>query len=155
MGNLTQGDPFWPRFWQRLSHLILPVFCLTYASLAFIARQMRESILSVNRLDYIRTARAKGLSSQVILWKHAFRNAIFPLITMIALLFPAVIAGSVAIELIFNIPGMGLLVYDSIVAEDWPVVFTVLLLTAVMTMLGNLVADILYTFANPRVKFRS
>ncbi|MEO1625130.1 MAG: ABC transporter permease [Bacteroidota bacterium] len=153
LGNMTASDPFWPRFWQRLTHLILPVFCLTYGGLAFMARQMRGSTLDVKRQDFIRTAWAKGLSPHQVHWRHNFRNAVFPLITMMAGILPAAITGSVVIELIFNIPGMGLLVLDSILAKDWPVVYIILMLTAVMTILGNLMADILYTWADPRVKF--
>jgi peptide/nickel transport system permease protein len=88
-----------------------------------------------------------------ILWKQAFPNALFPLITLFAHVLPAAIAGSVAIEVIFNIPGMGRLTYQSILSQDWPVVYPILLLAAVLTLIGSLLADVLYAFADPRVKF--
>jgi len=120
--------------------------------LAFFARQVRGGMLDVIRQDYIRTARAKGLDERTVVWKHAFRNALFPVITVLASLFPASIAGSVVLEVIFAIPGMGLLTYDAIFADDWPVVFSVLLLGALLTMVGIWVSDLLYGIADPRVR---
>ncbi|MCB0557367.1 MAG: ABC transporter permease [Lewinellaceae bacterium] len=153
LGNLPTEAPFWNRFWETASHLGLPVFCLSYGALAFISRQMRGGMLNVIRQDYIRTAWAKGLSSRSVIWKHAFRNALFPIITLFANIFPAVFAGSVAIEVIFNIPGMGKLTIDAITQRDWPVVYTVLMLSAILTMAGILVADFLYAWADPRVSY--
>ena len=153
LGNLPAEAPFWNRFWETASHLGLPVLCLAYGALAFISRQMRGGMLSVIRQDYIRTAWAKGLSSRTVIWKHAFRNSLFPIITLFASIFPAVFAGSVAIEVIFNIPGMGKLTIDAITQRDWPVVYTVLMLSAILTMAGILVADFLYAWADPRVSY--
>jgi len=153
LGELGSSAPFWARFWERTAHLILPVFCLTYASIAFIVRQMRGSVIDVYGQDYIRTAKAKGLNEKSVVWKHTFRNALFPLITLFASVFPAVLAGSVVIEVIFAIPGMGRTVVDSIFLRDWPMVYTVLMLAAILTMIGNLVADILYAIVDPRVRF--
>lgn len=110
-------------------------------------------MLTVVRQDYIRTAKAKGLEEKSIIWKHAFRNSLFPIITLFAYIFPAAIAGSVTIEVIYSIPGMGKLAVDSIVARDWPVVFTILMFAAILTMIGNLVADLLYALADPRVSY--
>ncbi len=152
-GNLPEDAPFWSRFWETASHIVLPVFCLTYGALAFISRQMRGGMLNVIRQDYIRTAWAKGLSGKKVVWKHAFRNALFPIITMFASIFPAVFAGSVAIEVIFNIPGMGKLTIDAIIQRDWPIVYTVLMLAAILTMAGILAADLLYAWADPRVSY--
>jgi peptide/nickel transport system permease protein len=154
LGSLSATAPFWDRFWETIGHLILPVFCLTYGSLAFVSRQVRGSVLNVLNLDYIRTARAKGLAGRHVIWKHAFRNSLFPLITMFARILPAAIAGSVLVEVIFNIPGMGREVFTAITAKDWPVLYTILMLVAILTMLGNLLADILYAYADPRVKFK-
>lgn len=151
LGDLRSDAPFWDRFWETSFHLILPVICMTYTSLAFISRQMRGGILEVLGQDYIRTARAKGLGETKVVWKHAFRNSLFPIITLFASVFPAALAGSVVIEVIFNIPGMGLLAYSAILARDWPVVYTVLMLSAVLTMVGILVADLLYAASDPRV----
>lgn len=136
-----------------LYHLALPIFCITYASFAYLSRQMRGSMLSVIRQDYIRTARSKGLSEGKVVWKHAFRNSLFPIITLFGSVFPRALSGSIAIEFIFNIPGMGSLVLESINSRDWPVVFTVAMFGAILTMLGNLIADILYAYADPRVSY--
>lgn len=145
---------FWMRFWDTVWHLTLPVFCLTYPALAFIARQMRGGVLNVSGQDFIRTARAKGLGERQVVWKHIFWNAVFPIITLFASVFPAVLAGSVVIEYIFNIPGMGQLTIDSISKRDWPIVYMVLMLSGVMTMIGILMADIMYALVDPRVSFR-
>lgn len=142
------------RFMDQAAHLFLPVFCLTYGSLAFISRQMRGGMLQVLDQDYIRTARAKGLPEGRVIWKHAFRNAIFPIITLIGSIFPSVLAGSVVIEVIFGIPGMGKLTVDAIFARDWPLVFAVLMMASVLTVIGLLVADMLYAWADPRVRFK-
>ncbi|HNI45181.1 MAG TPA: ABC transporter permease, partial [Chitinophagales bacterium] len=151
--DLPSDAPFMKRFFDIAYHLFLPILCITYGSLAFISRQMRGGMLSVLKQDYIRTARAKGLSEDQVVWKHAFRNSLFPIITLFAAIFPATIAGSVVIEVIYSIPGMGMLTLNSITARDWPVVFTVLLFAAVLTMIGNLVADLLYALVDPRVSF--
>lgn len=152
VGNLKDTAPFWDRFWETVYHLILPVFCVTYTSLAFIARQMRGSLVEVLDQDFIKTAKAKGLSTQKTIWKHAFRNALFPIITLIASILPATLAGSLIIEVIFGIPGMGRLAYEALFQSDWPVVYTVLMLAAILTMIGMLLADIFYTIADPRVR---
>jgi peptide/nickel transport system permease protein len=152
-GDLPDEAPFWDRFRETATHLILPVFCLTYGALAFISRQVRGGMLSIIRQDYIRTAWAKGLGSTVVIWKHTFRNALFPVITMFASILPSVFAGSLVIEVIFNIPGMGKLTVDAIFQRDWPVVYTVLMLSATLTMTGILLADLLYAWVDPRVSY--
>lgn len=153
LGNLPSSAPFWDRFWETARHLILPVFCVTYGALAFMSRQVRGGMIEVLNQDYIRTARAKGLSTNTVVWKHSFRNALFPLITIFARIFPAAIAGSIIIEQIFNIPGMGRELLTSISSKDWPVLYTIVMLVAVLTMFGNLIADMLFAFVDPRVKF--
>lgn len=155
VGNSSPDAPFAERLLDATEHLILPVFCLTYGSLAFISRQVRGGMLSVIRQDYVRTAWAKGLDAKQVIWKHAFTNALFPIITMFATLFPAVFAGSVIIEYIFNIPGMGGLTVGAIFQRDWPVVYTVLMLAAILTMAGMLIADILYALVDPRVTYKN
>lgn len=151
VGDTDSGDSWWAVFNTRAAHLALPVFCLTYGSLAFISRQMRSSMVEALEQDFVRTARAKGLSERAVIWKHAFRNALSPIVTMLASVLPAAIAGSVVIEVIFGIPGMGKLTVDAIGAKDWPIVYAVLLLAAVVTMAGILLADILYGVIDPRV----
>ncbi len=139
----------------RIHHLILPLFCWTYGSLAFLSRQMRGGMLGILRQDYIRTARAKGLPENKVIWKHAFRNSLLPVITIFANIFPLMISGSVIIEVIFTIPGMGRMLVDAMVAQDFPVVFTIVMMVAVLTMIGYLIADILYAFVDPRITYNS
>jgi peptide/nickel transport system permease protein len=138
---------------ERGVHIILPILCLTYGSWAYLSRQMRGGVLSVLRQDYIRTARAKGLSENVVIWKHAFRNSLIPIITIFASIFPSAIAGAFIIENIFAIPGMGKLSFEGLMARDYPMVFTVMLLSAILTLIGNLVADIMYAVVDPRISF--
>lgn len=144
----------WQILLDILHHLTLPIFCMTYGSFAFLSRQMRGSMLGVIRQDYIRTARAKGLSENKVVWKHAFRNSLFPIITLFSSVFPRALSGSIAIELIYAIPGMGQLVLMSITSRDWPVVFTIVMFAAILTMIGNLIADILYAIVDPRISFK-
>lgn len=153
LGSLPESAPFWDRFFETAYHMVLPLFCLTYSSFAFISRQMRGGMLSVLGQDYIRTARAKGLDEKNVIWKHAFRNSLIPIITLFASVFPLAISGSFVIEIIFSIPGMGKTTLEALVARNYPVVFTVMLLTAILTLIGNLVADVLYAVVDPRISF--
>ncbi|MEL7250605.1 MAG: ABC transporter permease [Bacteroidota bacterium] len=152
VGEVAENASWGERTWVRIYHFFLPVFCLTYGVLAVITRQVRTAMQGILQSDFVRTARAKGLQERRIIWRHAFPNALFPLITMFGSLLPSVIAGSIIIELIFNIPGVGMLTFDSIINEDWPVVYALLLLTAILTVLGILLADLLYAWADPRVQ---
>lgn len=154
ISDIRSDDPFWEKFAATARHMVLPVFCLAYVPLAAISLQMRGGMLEVMDQDYIRTAYAKGLSHRKVIWKHAFRNALFPIITILGSLIPAIISGSVIIESIFNIPGMGRLMLDSIGQKDWPVVYVIMLFSALLTMLGILIADILYAVADPRVRLQ-
>ncbi len=138
--------------WDNITRLILPIFCVTYGSLAFMTRQMRSSMLNTLQQDFIRTAKAKGLSSSAVIWKHAFRNSLFPLITIFGAVLPSAFAGSIIVEYIFNIEGMGWLLLKSIRSTDWPVVYAILMISAILTMVGLLIADILYVIADPRVR---
>ncbi len=155
LGAVRTGAGFWEQLGVALPHLVLPVLCIAYPALAFISRQVRGSMVEALRQDFVRTARAKGLPERTVVWRHAFRNALFPIITIMASVFPASIAGSVAIEFIFNIPGMGWLTLQAILQQDWPVVFVVLMLGALLTVTGILIADLLYALADPRVKLGS
>jgi len=134
-------------------HLILPLICWTYASFAFLSRQMRAGMLSVIGQDFIRTAKAKGLSQKVVVMKHALRNALLPIITLFASVFPRAIGGSVVLEVIFNLPGMGNLSFNAILARDYPIVFIVFMFSAVLTLVGYLVADVLYAVVDPRISY--
>lgn len=152
VGDIPANASWWDIISIRSHHFFLPIFCMTYGSLAFITRQVRNSMLGVLNSDYVRTARAKGLPERTVIWKHAFRNALFPIITMIASILPAVVGGSIIIERIFNIPGIGWLTIESIYTKNWPIVYALLLMTAVLTIAGILFSDLLYAWADPRVK---
>ncbi len=147
--------PFQEWLPQMVWRLVLPLFCWTYGSLAFVSRQMRGGLLNVLGQDFIRTARAKGLEERKVIWQHAFRNSLLPIITLFASVFPLAIAGSFVIEFIFSIPGMGKISLEAITARNYPVLFTVMMFTALLTLSGNLVSDILYAFADPRISFDS
>ena len=134
-------------------HLVLPVLCLTYGGLAYVSRQMRAGMLEVIRQDYIRTAEAKGCGKGRVILVHALRNSLFPIITLLASLLPFLVGGSVIIEVIFNIHGMGLLSYEGVLRREYDLVMTTLMLSAILTLVGILVSDILYVVVNPRVSF--
>lgn len=131
----------------------LPVLCMTYAGFAFLSRQMRASLLEVIRQDYIRTARAKGLSERTVILKHAVRNSLIPIVTLFGTLLPAMIAGSVIVEAVFSIKGMGQLFFDAINTRDYPIVMGEVFLTSLLTMAGVLISDILYVFVNPTISY--
>jgi peptide/nickel transport system permease protein len=133
-------------------HLILPVFISAIGGLAGISRYMKSSLLEVLKQDYITTAYAKGLPEKMILRKHALRNALLPVITILGLSVPGLIGGSVIFESIFGIPGMGQLFYQGVMARDYPVIMGILVIGAFLTLLGNLFADISYAVADPRIR---
>ena len=136
-----------------LRHIALPVLCMTYGGLAYVSRQMRAGMLEVIRQDYIRTAEAKGAGKARVILVHALRNSLFPIITLFASLLPFLVGGSVIIEVVFNIHGMGLLSYEGVLRREYDLVMTTLMLSAVLTLIGILVSDILYVVVNPRVSF--
>jgi len=154
-GISSIGADSWSLFhWltDRLWHLVLPVTCLTYGGLAYLSRLTRAEMLEVIREDYIRTARAKGLSERVVIFKHALRNALLPIITLLAFLLPAMFGGSVIIESIFSIPGMGQLGFESVLSRDYPVIMAITTISALLTLAGLLISDILYATLDPRIK---
>ncbi len=136
-----------------LWHLVLPVGSLTYGSLAVLSRYMRTGLLEVIGSDYIRTARAKGLPERLVIGKHALRNGLLPIITLLAGLLPAVLGGSVVIEYIFGIPGIGLWTIESIFQRDYNVIMGVQLLSTVLVLLGILLTDIGYALVDPRIRY--
>jgi peptide/nickel transport system permease protein len=138
--------------WDLVRHLILPVTLSAFGGLAGLSRYMRANMLEVIRQDYIMTARAKGLSERAVIYRHALRNALLPVITILGLSVPGLIGGSVIFETIFAIPGMGQLFYMSVMARDYPVVMGILFIGAVLTLLGNLIADVSYALADPRIR---
>ena len=141
------------QFFDYLRHIVLPVICLTYGGLAYVSRQMRAGMLEVIRQDYIRTAEAKGAGKARVILVHALRNSLFPIITLFASLLPFLVGGSVIIEVVFNIHGMGLLSYEGVLRREYDLVMTTLMLSAVLTLIGILISDILYVVVNPRVTF--
>jgi peptide/nickel transport system permease protein len=138
--------------WDRAKHLILPVLISAFGSLAGLSRYMRANMLEVIRQDYITTARAKGLDERTVVYKHALRNALLPVVTILGLSVPGLIGGSVIFESIFAIPGMGQLFYASVVARDYSVVMGILVIGAVLTLSGNLLADVSYALVDPRIR---
>lgn len=154
-GISSIGAQSWPFFYwllDRLWHLVLPVACLTYGGLAYLSRLTRAEMLEVIREDYVRTARAKGLSERVVIFKHALRNALLPIITLLAFLLPAMFGGSVIIESIFSIPGMGQLAFQAVLSRDYPVIMAITTISALLTLLGLLISDLLYAILDPRIK---
>ncbi|MFO1021797.1 MAG: ABC transporter permease [Planctomycetales bacterium] len=134
-------------------HITLPIICLTYGSLAYLSRQMRAGMLEVIRQDYIRTARAKGVSGPRVILVHALRNSLFPIITLFSGLLPFLVGGSVIIETIFNVPGMGWYAFDGVLRREYDVVMSTLILSAVLTLFGILISDVMYVLVNPQVTF--
>ncbi len=150
-GMYTIGAEF--SLLDRIKHLILPVTMGMVGWVAWYSRFLRSSMLEVINQDYIRTARAKGQSERVVLYKHALKNALIPLVTMFALDFPYIFAGSVFVELIFSWPGMGRLYYDAATYRDYPILLGVLIIGAGLIIISNLLADIGYAFLDPRVRY--
>lgn len=137
---------------DRLKHLLLPGLALGIASAAGTARYMRSSMLEVIRLDYIRTARAKGLPERTVVFKHALRNALLPIVTLLGLSLPYLFSGSVLVEIIFAWPGMGRLIVGAIFTQDTPLIIACFFVFSLMVVAGNLVADILYSIVDPRIR---
>lgn len=142
------------KFFDIAKHLVLPVFVSAFTGLAALSRYTKSAMLEVLHQDYIRTARAKGLSETTVIFKHALRNALIPIITIIGLTLPALIGGSFIFETIFAWPGMGRLGYEAIMARDFTTIMGVGTIVAVLTLLGNLVADITYAYVDPRIRYR-
>ena len=148
------GLTSWGRISDEANHLILPVFVSAFGGLAGFSRYVRNNMLKVMRQDYIRTARAKGLSDRVIIYKHALRNALMPVITILGLALPGLIGGSAIMEQVFGIPGMGQLMFQAVLSRDYNLAMGILVPAAFLTMLGNFLADIGYAFTDPRVRLR-
>jgi peptide/nickel transport system permease protein len=138
--------------WDLVRHLILPLFVSAFGGLAGDSRFMRSSMIEVLRQDYVTVARAKGLPEKTVIYRHAFRNALLPIITLTGLSIGGLIGGSVIFENIFGIPGMGQLFYMSVMTRDYPMVMCILTIGAALTLLGNLIADLGYMIADPRIR---
>ncbi len=146
------GMGFFALLFDRARHLLLPVFVAAFGGIAGWSRYSRSNMLEVIRQDYIRTARAKGLNEKEVILRHALRNALMPIVTIMGLAIPGLIGGSVIFESIFAIPGMGQLFIASVWARDYPTIMGILIIGSVLTLFGNLLADIAYHLVDPRVK---
>lgn len=145
-------ESFLSRLWYSLSHLILPIFCLCIHSMAYDIMQVKTSMKNQYSQDYVYTALAKGLSKDRIRIYHVLRNALIPIITLVVSSLPVVIAGSVVIETIFNIPGMGRLLMNAIYSGDWPVVYGIMICTSFITLCSYLLGDMLYMWSDPKIQ---
>lgn len=155
--DATLFDPEWNN-WEKLKHrapyFILPLVTYIYSSFAFLSRIMRVSVIDVFGQDYIRTARAKGLGEGKVVMKHALRNSLLPIITVFANIFPLAVGGSIIIETIFTIPGLGFEIYSSILNSDYPMIIAVFTIIGFLTMIGYLISDILYAVVDPRISYK-
>ena len=143
---------FWRQQWDFLGHLALPILVATFGGLAGFSRYMRQSMLEVIRQDYVQSARAKGLPESVVIGKHALRNAMLPIVTVLGLSVPGLIGGSVIVETIFAIPGMGQLMVQAVYERDYPVIMANLVIVASLTLVANLIADLSYSLIDPRIR---
>lgn len=142
----------WGKILDVGKHLILPVFISAFVSLAGMSRYVKTNMLNILHQNYIRTARAKGLPETKVIYKHALKNALLPVVTILGLSVPGLIGGSIITETIFSIPGMGRLAFEAVMARDYPVIMAILVISAFLTLAGNLIADIAYCWADPRVR---
>jgi len=157
-GGLTSIDyarewPLWEKIKDQIWHLFLPVVLLSYDGFAGLSRYMRSSMLEVLRQDFVQVARAKGLSEHVVILKHVLRNSLIPQVTILASILPAFIGGSVIIETVFSIPGLGQLGFEAVLARDYPIVLALLTVSALLTLVGILLSDILLAVVDPRIAF--
>jgi len=147
------GPTFWEQFADRAKYLIMPVIVTSFTEMASWTRYTRNSLLDVLQLDYLRTARAKGLTEQSVVIKHALKNSLLPLITVIGGSFARFFAGATITETVFSYPGMGKLLYDSVMGNDFVVSMAILMLLSFMVIWGNLIADVLYGVIDPRIRY--
>ncbi|HET7539364.1 MAG TPA: ABC transporter permease [Polyangiaceae bacterium] len=150
----TESAPFALRVMDRMWHLVIPSLMAALTGIAVLSRYVRAQMLEVLGQDYVRTARAKGLDEEHVVYGHALRNALLPFVTMFGLLLPGLISGSVIFEQIFAWPGLGLLGYEAILARDFPMILTLNFVTAALTLLGILLSDILYALVDPRIRLQ-
>ncbi len=150
----TDYLPWYQQAWDLAEHLLLPLFVTTFGGLASVSRYARTSMLEVIRQDYIRTARAKGLSEFQVVIRHAVPNALLPIVTLLGLSLPSLIGGSTIIETIFSWPGMGRLNYEAIMSRNYTVVMGVGIISAFLTLFGNLLADLCYALLDPRIRYK-
>jgi len=141
------------KIWDLSRHLLLPVFVIVFGGLAGLSRYMRQNMIEALNQPYIYTARAKGLSESKVLYKHALRNALLPVVTILGMSVPGLLGGSVIFESIFALPGLGRLFFEAVMARDYPLIMAALVITSVLTLVGNLLADISYAYVDPRIRY--
>ena len=144
----------WEFLIDRAKHLVLPVFCSAFGGLAYLSRYARGSMLEIIRQDYIYTARAKGLRESKVIFKHALKNALMPIITLLGLSIPGLIGGSVIFETIFAIPGVGRLFWEAVMTRDYPLIMGIFVLGCFLTQIGILISDIAYAYVDPRIRYK-
>ena len=149
------ADTFGPgRYaWDLVLHCILPIVCYTYGGLAYLSRQMRVGVIDSITQDYVRTARAKGLDEKVVVLKHVLRNSMIPILTLLASILPILIGGSIIIETVFDVPGMGKYAYEGLTGREINVIMATTLFSALMTMVGILLSDVAYALVDPRIRY--
>lgn len=140
-------------FLHRAHHLVLPVMVLSLLSLASLMRYTRSSMLEVIKQDYIRTAKSKGLREKIVIYKHALKNALIPVVTVLTMMLPSLVSGAVLTETVFSWPGMGTLMIDAIDNDDYPLLMGITMMLAVIIVFANLLADVLYALIDPRIKY--
>lgn len=145
--------PLWRRFKDQAWHIFLPVVLMSYDGFAGLSRYMRASMLEVLGQDFIQVARAKGLKERLVIFKHALRNSLIPQVTILASILPGLLGGSVIIETIFSIPGLGQLGYESVLARDYPTLMALFTVSAMLTLIGILLSDLLLSVVDPRIAF--
>jgi peptide/nickel transport system permease protein len=150
--NLSVDASSWTRFWDVAWHLVLPMLTLVILSIGGLMRHTRTNMLEVLNADYIRTARAKGLSERSVIYKHAFKNTMIPIVTMTAGIIPSLFGGAMITETVFGIPGIGKLAYDAMKVGDVPFIMGYNMFLAILTVLGTLLSDLMYVLVDPRVK---
>jgi peptide/nickel transport system permease protein len=151
--EFSENWSIWKKIKDHTWHLFLPVVLLSYDGFAGLSRYMRSSMLEVLRQDYVQVARAKGLEESIVIYKHVLRNSLIPQVTILASILPGLIGGSIIIETIFSIPGLGQLGYESVLARDYPTVLALLTVSSVLTLIGILISDILLSMVDPRIAF--
>ena len=151
--EFSENWSIWKKIKDHTWHLFLPVVLLSYDGFAGLSRYMRSSMLEVLRQDYVQVARAKGLQESIVIFKHVLRNSLIPQVTILASILPGLIGGSIIIETIFSIPGLGQLGYESVLARDYPTVLALLTVSSVLTLIGILISDIILSVVDPRIAF--
>jgi peptide/nickel transport system permease protein len=151
--DFSENWSIWEKFKDHAWHLFLPVVLLSYDGFAGLSRYMRSSMLDVLSQDYVQVARAKGLEEKIVIVKHVLRNSLIPQVTILASLLPGLIGGSIIIETIFSIPGLGQLGFESVLARDYPTVMALFTVSAVLTLIGILISDLLLAAVDPRIVF--